>query len=681
MSGRDPIPAPTLADLVHTAAVRPFIFRVGSREYRVPFSVGFYAVPGVRPKPKRGAFPRTITVSVDVKDNSDMFSDFIKFLLGSPVESSLELAYFFLEVTAKIRANEEIIQTVKSIINDHYPTNMDTIFDKLAALSAFPEQFTEEIDFCVDHWDQLLLDDRITNVPLDAFERIFTHGNFAPRDLRATFEAVRKVVEKRGQEYSVLFRHLECRNRSEALALLESVAIDEIHPSLVQTLVSVCSQKWRAPMRMFHDVSGMKGAYSRPDVAPTGGFFTPVQNHDFEPVVETPVRTEPEPQPLYEPRPMVNERPAVQAFPGFSPSDLPPSQPMAYPPFVHPYGAFPFGSSMPQGPPVMGYPVDQQWDMDPDFDGPPPTASFLPAARPMPTQSQPIPQQQKPKPTQSQPAQQQQKPKQTQSQPAQQQKTKQTQAQPAQQQKPKQTQSQPAQQQQKPKQTQSQPAQQQKPKQTQTQPAQQQKPKPANAAKNAPVDEVTKTWSHWWDEERNVDGVIRYLEQRDDFQSCLQLDGGGSKKRQLHYLLDLDDQTIFDGYWDSFDKDDGHRPENTWVQYHFLKHVLIPTHYTVATSFVPPNNSCPKTWTLLGSVDGTTWDVLDQVVRSDRLDPSRSRERNAMATFPITQRKGKAYSWFRFKQEQNHARAHSGNEYELRLCGIEFYGLLRRVRR
>ena len=175
--------------------------------------------------------------------------------------------------------------------------------------------------------------------------------------------------------------------------------------------------------------------------------------------------------------------------------------------------------------------------------------------------------------------------------------------------------------------------------------------------------------------------MIRYLEQRDDFQSCLQLDGGGSKKRQLHYLLDLDFQTIFDGYWDSFDKDDGHRPENTWVQYHFLKHVLIPTHYTVATSFVPPNNSCPKTWTLLGSVDGTNWDVLDQVVRSDRLDPSRSRERNAMATFPITQRKGKAYSWFRFKQEQNHARAHSGNEYELRLCGIEFYGLLRRVRR
>ena len=186
-------------------------------------------------------------------------------------------------------------------------------------------------------------------------------------------------------------------------------------------------------------------------------------------------------------------------------------------------------------------------------------------------------------------------------------------------------------------------------------------------------------WYEMYDDapDYHVEGVFCHLHDRyGNWQNFVELAGGGVKSRCLPYLLDLDPEHLFLSYWDSFGPK-AHSPNNTWIQVHLKMHQLAPKYYTLATSYVPPNNSSPKSWKLFGSVNGQTWDELDDEKNVVALDASKHPSKRALRTFPIKNKyNGRAFTWFKLVQSQNWTRSGAPNEYELRLNGFELYGTL-----
>ena len=683
--------AASLADLLHTAAHKPVVFEVGGREHRVPMVLGRFLC-------KNRINPQGETrVPLAVKDEKNLFPMFLAFAAGEEVESTLERVYFFAEVARQLE-NERIVAALENVLARDYPTDENTIFDKLVLVGALDIDSPADIEYAVTYWSQVKDNDRLLEVPLNVLHKIFRHGGFRS-DRDSVLATVLKIVKKRGPEYNSLFGYCECKRLEQAIELINLVSYDEIHPDVVPVLVNLATTSWKKPAKK----QPMQSTAPLPEIPPMefGSFVfgeppPPAPEPDAQPeVVPEP---QPEPQARTAPKQQETKRKQQQAqkqqpepqAPSMQ-MDLPPPRaaligfpdevpfPPAQTSFEMPMlPTFPGYGNMQMYPPVWdtpfqpfdaesyggqpGYPIEPPPPNKTQVKkGPPPQREefrYSPPSR-VPPQRRPgadgsgayvpperptgpyvlaarrpgadgsgayVPPEQHP--------------------PASAVRVSQIRQVPV------------------------------------SEPLRRQVPAHEPQKRQAPPAPAPQCqeikWFQMWDDwpDYQVNGVFCHLQREyDSVHRFVDIAGGGVKAKFLVNLLDLDPDHLFRSYWDSFGPK-GHSPNNTWVRFHLKLHKLIPTHYTLATTYVIPNNSSPKSWKLFGSLDGESWMLLDEQKGVSALDAAKKENHCVLRTFPVRSGKGHAYTWFKLVQTQNWAKNGAPNEHELRLNGFELYGQL-----
>lgn len=106
---------------------------------------------------------------------------------------------------------------------------------------------------------------------------------------------------------------------------------------------------------------------------------------------------------------------------------------------------------------------------------------------------------------------------------------------------------------------------------------------------------------------------------------------------------------------------------NSWICIEFIKHKVIPTHYTLRSNEWSVSSSHPRSWILEGSLDSQNWEKLDTQTECSYL-----KGRNLVHTFPI-QNNDQPFKYFRIYQTGKSWNNFKTN-YKLCFNCIEIYG-------
>jgi E3 ubiquitin-protein ligase HECTD1 len=102
--------------------------------------------------------------------------------------------------------------------------------------------------------------------------------------------------------------------------------------------------------------------------------------------------------------------------------------------------------------------------------------------------------------------------------------------------------------------------------------------------------------------------------------------------------------------------------DHPMITIEFTQASIIPTKYSIKSSSKKGNGTL-RTWNLLASKDGNSWDKLSSHKKDNSLNES-----NSMATWDLSTKH--AYKFFRIRMEGSN----SNNQKVLNIGGIEFYG-------
>lgn len=104
--------------------------------------------------------------------------------------------------------------------------------------------------------------------------------------------------------------------------------------------------------------------------------------------------------------------------------------------------------------------------------------------------------------------------------------------------------------------------------------------------------------------------------------------------------------------------------QNSWICFEFKNHQVILTDYIIKTT-VWNTNWNPKSWIVEGSLDGNTWDTLDE-----QKDCPYLKENNCVHKFTVSSQSSKSYRFIRFSQTG----PNWADSYHFSLKRLELYG-------
>lgn len=181
-------------------------------------------------------------------------------------------------------------------------------------------------------------------------------------------------------------------------------------------------------------------------------------------------------------------------------------------------------------------------------------------------------------------------------------------------------------------------------------------------------------------------GVFNYIMTKKPyyFNRIVEVKCGGDLERNVYKLFNYDDLWSFN--WNTYSKKELSVLKNAWITIRFPYHKLCLSHYTLASSRYVYNDATklfdknleglqPKSWKIEGSDDMENWTLLSLISNTSLLT-----EPNAIATFPVNakqqQKQQNYFSCFKLTLLKNGARQTKPFFNQLKLNGIEFYGVL-----
>lgn len=167
-----------------------------------------------------------------------------------------------------------------------------------------------------------------------------------------------------------------------------------------------------------------------------------------------------------------------------------------------------------------------------------------------------------------------------------------------------------------------------------------------------------------FEEGKEFKGIIDYLRSNSENDIYEIIDITSSSIRKGNEELSPRNVILFDDKSKDFISDD---KENSWIEFDFKNHTIIPKHYTIRSYNRPPSLHHPKSWIIEGSNDRENWDVVDEQRETASLN-----RRDHFHTFAI---KNQNLSNYRFLRMRQTALNWIGNN-QLCLGSVEFYGYL-----
>jgi hypothetical protein len=143
----------------------------------------------------------------------------------------------------------------------------------------------------------------------------------------------------------------------------------------------------------------------------------------------------------------------------------------------------------------------------------------------------------------------------------------------------------------------------------------------------------------------------------------------GERTNERHYAaenaVDLRADTIFASAYRNKDEAIAHE-RNHWICYEFMRHIVIPTHYSIRSFFDgAPGHPNLKSWIVEASMNGEHWDELSHCENNSELNG-----KNVTQTFETADTKVS-----RFVRLVNIGRNHRGSD-QLLISSFELFGSL-----